>query len=153
MENINEENIEMLADLVALNHERVIGYAKAIGVLNNEQDSDIIAILEKNMQQAQQFKAQLIPLVATEVDMEKEQEVKSHIPWSWGEISTIVGPDPRHAVLSTCVRGEEENSKVYALAIKNMEVVENIIGVVRNQAELQLEAMQALEELLADEQL
>ncbi len=141
----------MLTDLIALNQERITGYAKGIGLLNNEEDSDIIAVLEKNMQQAQQFKAQLIPLVTTEVDVEKEQEVKSHIPWSWGEISTIVGPNPRKAVLSTCIRGEEEHVKVYELAIKNMEAIENIIHAIRNQAKLQLEAKQILEELLEEE--
>lgn len=149
--NIKMENAEILMDLIVINQERTVGYAKAITILDSENDSDLISIFENNSQQAQQFKSQLIPLVHRE-DTSSYEECDPDLQKTyrtWLENVEVHTDEPRKTVLIAVTKGEEENLQIYRIALANLEVMEDsAMEMIRSQAQLQAVVYQNLKDLL-----
>lgn len=151
MENaqMKKENTETIKDLIAANHERVKGYSKAISLLDNGQDSDLISVFENYSQQAQQFKSQLIPLVFKEGEQVDDVEKLGQINQNWLEVADAHGYGSRETVLVACERGERENEKIYSAALDSIQnVEESVMETIRSQAQLQSLAVEHLNQLL-----
>lgn len=139
----------MIMELIAINHDRVKGYSKAISLLDNTRDSDLISVFENYSQQAQQFKSQLIPLVYREGDDMGHEEKIQRLHRNWLEVADAHGYGSRETVLVACEKGEKENEKVYTIALDNIEDVEEVVlDNIRSQAELQVLASEHLHQLL-----
>ncbi|HMR17786.1 MAG TPA: hypothetical protein PKA53_00680 [Sphingobacterium sp.] len=148
---IKKENTEILTDLIVINQERILGYAKAIAGLDSEKDSDLISIFEQYSQQAQQFKSQLIPLVHREGEIPDNtcDPAPEKLYKTWFEASGIVDSNPRESVLIAVIRGEKDNERIYRIALDNLEVVEeNVLEMIRSQADLQSSSHENLRTLL-----
>lgn len=149
--NIKMENVEILTDLIVINKERIIGYAKAIALLDSEKNQDLISLFEKNSHQAQQFKSQLVPLVHRErLFSSEEGDPALHKSYkSWLKTVDSHEPNARTAVLSAVMKGEMENAQIYRIALANLEVMDDsAMEMIRNQAQLQTIIYEDLKEIV-----
>lgn len=148
MEKIGKENQQILLDLAAINQDRVDGYRAAIGILDKELDSQLIAKLEDYMQQAQQFRSALTS-IALYADAERSgQEESRRMPWVITRNSEEGSCPSRASLIDICIQEETECHKVYQLTLKNLEQVDqSVIQLVNGQLEAQAQILSELRDI------
>lgn len=119
MEKIGKENQQILLDLAAINQDRVEGYRTAIGILDKRSDAELIAVFENAMQQAQQFKTELIALAFHAETRRPDEREFSRMPWLITQ-QPRGGPCPsRETLIAICIKEESECQDVYRLSQKS----------------------------------
>ncbi|MGO1788338.1 MAG: hypothetical protein ACTHZ7_14800 [Sphingobacterium sp.] len=145
MEKIGKENQQILLDLVAINQDRVEGYRAAIGILDKRSDADVIAKLENYMQQAQQFKTELIAL-AFHAETRRPNETEfSRMPWSITQQPSGTPCPSRESLIDICIKEETECQEVYRISLKNLEQIEeSVTQIIKAQHEAQASVLEGL---------
>lgn len=145
MEKIGKENQQILLDLAAINQDRVEGYRTAIGILDNRSDAELIAVFENAMQQAQQFKTELIALAFHAETRRPDEREFSRMPWLITQ-QPRGGPCPaREALITICIKEETECQDVYRLSLKNLEQIEDSVAqIIEAQHEAQRKVLEEL---------
>ena len=145
------ENLEMIRDLVAVNQDRYTGYSSIATYLDESKDERILALVEKTMQQSQQYKSQLIPFAYPEQEEGFQPMLEKHIPWSIPAKSSTRLLDQTE-LLSICITAENETLKVYELALKNTEIVDQSLArMIDSQREGLIQTIDELRELCPDD--
>lgn len=146
-----KEDLEMLRDLVAINQDRVVGYSAVASYLNNPADNEFRSLVEEKMQQAQQYKSELIPFALAEHEEGLEPIIEKRIPWPIASRDEA-SPMNKGALLDICIRAEKESFDVYLLALKNTESMENrILRVIESQQQGIRSSITQLQELCLKE--
>jgi uncharacterized protein (TIGR02284 family) len=142
MGNLNDKDTALLKDLIAINNDRIAGYAKAIDLVDAENDVDIISLFEKLGQQSQQFKAALTPLLVREGEQPAETNSSmGKLYRLWMDVRVSIAGEDRYSVLQSCEKGEAVFEKIYTdvwQAAKDMP--EEISAMIKSQLEVQKNA-------------
>ena len=113
----NENLVEVLNDLVQINNDRIIGYEKAVGEVENI-DVDLKAIFNKMADQSRKLKAALATCVATlGGELAEGTTASGKIYRTWmGVRATFTGND-RQTALNSCEFGEDAAQRAYKEAL------------------------------------
>lgn len=149
MENRTEKNTEILNNLIEINNDRIEGYSKAIELLDPAADIDLNSLFEKYIQQSQQFKSELTPLVfKVGENPEDGTRVTGKLFRMWMDIKNTLAGSDRTSILESCERGEDAFKRVYENAWTDEEGLDaDVLSMIRSQAELQLAAHDELKAL------
>ena len=137
MERKNQDNRTMIDKLIGINQNRLIGYSTIASYLQQKTDEDVLALVEKRMQQAQQFKSQLIPFGSQESQKDEQQDSK-YITWPISPKETKEVRE-RSDLINICVAAEKENVEIYQQVVSDSPGMEETLS---RMIESQLEKLQ-----------
>lgn len=142
MYNMEEHKTDTLNMLVEINNDRIEGYNTAISLLPTTAPIAVRSAFENHRDQSIQFNAELKPLIFRENENPDEgTRLSGKIFRIWMDIKAMVSPSTTKSVLETCLRGEEEYTKVYKVALEHTEYLNiPILIIIENQLSLQMEA-------------
>ena len=131
---MNEKTVEILNDLVQINHDRVRGYEKAADETNSD-DADLRALFTDFANESRQYAAELSELVKNlggEPATDSTQRGK--IYRAWMDMKAVVTGSNRKAILGSCEYGEDAAQRQYERALEDSEdLPAEIRQVVQNQ--------------------
>ena len=115
----NEKIIGILNDLIRINHDRVVGYEKAIDELKDE-DADLKTLFHRYTQESKQYASEL----TTEVgrlggDPADGTTNSGKIYRVWMDLKAAVAGKSRQAILENCEFGEDAAQKAYDMALNS----------------------------------
>ncbi|KGE15876.1 PA2169 family four-helix-bundle protein [Sphingobacterium deserti] len=136
---LSDKNIELLNDLIAINNDRIEGYAKAIDLVDKEKDIDIISLFEKIGQQSQQFKAALTPLLVREGERPTEtHNTMGELYRMWMDTRIGIAGDDRYSILAACEKAEAVFEKIYVDIWRGAtDMPEKLVDMIKSQSEVQ----------------
>ena len=131
---MNEKTVEILNDLVQINHDRVRGYEKAAEETNSD-DADLRALFTDFANESRQYAAELSGLVTNlggEPATDSTQRGK--IYRAWMDMKAVVTGSNRKAILGSCEYGEDAAQRQYERALEDSEdLPTEIRQVIQNQ--------------------
>jgi len=112
-----EKVIDILNDLIRINHDRVVGYEKAIEELKAS-DADLKTLFQRYVTESREYAQELTQEVSRVGGDPAEGTTNSgKIYRVWMDLkATITGKD-RKAILENCEFGEDAAQKAYDLAL------------------------------------
>ncbi len=137
MERKNQDNRTMIDKLIGINQNRLIGYSTVASYLQEKSDEDVLALVEKRMQQAQQFKSQLIPFGSQEPQKDEQQDSK-YAPWPISPKETNEVRE-RSTLINICISAEKENVEIYQQVLSDSPGMEDTLS---RMIESQIEKLQ-----------
>ncbi|MCL7987469.1 PA2169 family four-helix-bundle protein [Sphingobacterium sp. lm-10] len=146
----NKECVDLLKRLISANKDRIAGYSEAIQQLNTDSDADLILEFEHYVQESQQFKAQLTPLVYREGDSESEYDAPRIIFTQAADAEQATSH--RESVLQACEQAEKELQHIYKEVNGYNEIIdEHIKDMIKSQSDVQQESYITIANLLENE--
>ena len=116
MEN-NEKTIGILNDLIRINHDRVVGYEKAIDELKDA-DSDLSTLFQRYITESRGYADELTHEVTRLGGDPAEGTTNSgKIYRVWMDLKAVVTGHDRKTVLENCEFGEDAAQKAYDMAL------------------------------------
>lgn len=116
MEN-NEKTIGILNDLIRINHDRVVGYEKAIDELKDG-DSDLSTLFQRYITESRGYADELTHEVTRLGGDPAEGTTNSgKIYRVWMDLKAAVTGHDRKTVLENCEFGEDAAQKAYDMAL------------------------------------
>ncbi|GAA4334139.1 PA2169 family four-helix-bundle protein [Flaviaesturariibacter amylovorans] len=136
----NEKITGILNDLIRINHDRIVGYEKAIDELKDETE-DLRPLFVRYAQESRQYAQEL----TTEVNRLGGEATdgttnSGKIYRVWMDLKAAVTGHDRKAVLENCEFGEDAAQKAYDLALNTDEQLEPSLRdlVVRQKTQLRV---------------
>lgn len=115
----NDNLIEVLNDLIRINHDRVEGYERAIKEAKDS-DADLKAIFSRMAQESKQYAAELTKeVIRRGADPAEGTTNSGKIYRVWMDVKAKFTGHDRKAVLENCEFGEDAAQKAYDLALKS----------------------------------
>ena len=112
-----EKITSILNDLVRINHDRVVGYEKAIDELKNE-DADLKTLFQRYVTESRQFAQELVQEVTRLGGDAAEGTTNSgKIYRVWMDLKAAITGKDRKTILDNCEFGEDAAQKAYDLAL------------------------------------
>ncbi|MFD2599630.1 hypothetical protein ACFSQ3_11760 [Sphingobacterium corticis] len=108
MQYSNQECVELLQSLIEGNRNRISLLSDAIRYLDKDVDKLIIADLENRIQQSQQFKAQLTPLVVREGDNETTANAGDENSNQAAKRAGQKSESTKSTIIASCIAVEED---------------------------------------------
>ncbi|MBD0294719.1 MAG: PA2169 family four-helix-bundle protein [Flavisolibacter sp.] len=136
----SEKIIGILNDLIRINHDRVVGYEKAIEELKDE-DADLRTLFHRYIQESRQFTDELNHEVKRLGGDPADGTTNSgKIYRVWMDLKAIVTGKGRKAILDNCEFGEDAAQKAYDMALNTDEDLEAPLRdlIVRQKAQLKV---------------
>ncbi|MEJ8844085.1 PA2169 family four-helix-bundle protein [Lacibacter sp. H375] len=112
--NTTKENREAIADLVEINNDRIAGYEKAAGFLE-EEDEDLRTLFKDMAAQSQQFISELQPYLD---EPDESTTVRGKLYRAWMDVKNTLSTDDRKSVLSSCEFGEDAALRAYSTVLE-----------------------------------
>ncbi|WP_276372124.1 PA2169 family four-helix-bundle protein [Chryseolinea sp. H1M3-3] len=115
----NEESIEIINDLIKINHDRIKGYEKAIE--NTETtDVELKTLYSRMREESYDYIRELSEYVATlGGDPAGDTTVPGKIYHAWMDVKATFSGNDTKSMLSACEFGEDAAQKAYAKALEN----------------------------------
>ena len=111
--------IGILNDLVRINHDRVVGYEKAIEELKDE-DADLKALFQRYVSESRQFGQELTSEVSRLGGDPADGTTNSgKIYRVWMDLKAAITGHDRKTVLNNCEFGEDAAQKAYDTALNS----------------------------------
>jgi uncharacterized protein (TIGR02284 family) len=115
----NEKVVGILNDLIRINHDRVVGYEKALDELKDE-DADLRTLFQRYITESRQYGQEL----TTEVtriggDPADGTTNSGKIYRVWMDLKAAVTGHDRKTVLNNCEFGEDAAQKAYDTALNS----------------------------------
>src|SRR5688572_5497925 len=115
----NEKQIEIVNDLIRINHDRVEGYEKAIDELKDE-DADLKTLFQRYISDSRQHAGEL----TTEVqrlggDPADGTTNSGKIYRVWMDLKAAITGKDRKTILNNCEFGEDAAQKAYDTALNS----------------------------------
>src|SRR5919112_1260194 len=115
----NEKIIGILNDLIRINHDRVVGYEKAIDELKDE-DADLKTLFQRYITESRQYAQEL----TTEVtrlggDPADGTTNSGKVYRVWMDLKAAITGHDRKTVLNNCEFGEDAAQKAYDTALNS----------------------------------
>lgn len=118
----NEKIIGILNDLIRINHDRVVGYEKAIDELKDG-DSDLSTLFQRYISESRQYAQELTSEVTRLGGDPAEGTTNSgKIYRVWMDLKAVVTGHDRKTVLENCEFGEDAAQKAYDMALNTDDV-------------------------------
>ena len=119
----NEKVIDILNDLIRINHDRIVGYEKGIEELKDG-DADLKILFTRYIQESRQYTDELRHEVTRLGGDAAEGTTNSgKIYRVWMDLKAVVTGNDRKTVLENCEFGEDAAQKAYDLALTTDDVV------------------------------
>ena len=123
MENSNKV-IGILNDLIRINHDRVVGYEKAIDELKGD-DADLIALFHRYIDESRQYANELTQEVSRMGGDAADGTTNSgKIYRVWMDLKAAITGKDRKTILDNCEYGEDAAQKAYDMALNSDEELE-----------------------------
>ena len=115
----NEKVVGVLNDLIRINHDRIVGYEKAIDELK-EGDEDLGMLFRRYTQESKQYTNELTHEVTRLGGDPADGTTNSgKIYRVWMDLKAVVTGHDRKTVLSNCEFGEDAAQKAYDMALNS----------------------------------
>lgn len=115
----NEKVIGILNDLIRINHDRVVGYEKAIDELKDE-DADLKALFNRYTQESKQYATELTHEVTRLGGDPTEGTTNSGKVYRvWMDLKAAITGKDRKTILDNCEFGEDAAQKAYDTALNS----------------------------------
>lgn len=112
-----EKIIGILNDLIRINHDRVVGYEKAIDELKDE-DADLKTLFTKYINQSREYAHELTQEVSRLGGNPADGTTNSgKIYRVWMDLKSTVAGKDRKTILDNCEFGEDAAQKAYDMAL------------------------------------
>ncbi len=112
-----EKTISILNDLIRINHDRVVGYEKAIDELKPE-DADLRTLFNRYVTESRQYAQELTQEVARLGGDPADGTTNSgKIYRVWMDLKATVSGKDRKTILDNCEFGEDAAQKAYDMAL------------------------------------
>ena len=119
-----EKVSSILNDLVRINHDRVVGYEKAIDELKDE-DADLKTLFQRYVSESQKYANELTSEVSRLGGDAPDGTTNSgKIYRVWMDLKAAVSGHDRKTVLANCEFGEDAAQKAYDMALNTEEDLE-----------------------------
>jgi len=113
----NEKVIGIVNDLIQINHDRVVGYEKAIDELKDE-DADLKILFQRYISESRQYTQELTTEVTRLGGDPADDTTKSGKVYRvWMDLKAAITGHDRKTVLSNCEFGEDAAQKAYDTAL------------------------------------
>lgn len=119
LKEINEESVEILNDLVKVNHDRIKGYEKAIE--NTDlMDAELRTLYSRMMEESYDYIRELTERVeALGGEPASDTTVPGKIYHSWMDVKATFTANDTKSILAACEFGEDAAQKAYGKALKD----------------------------------
>ncbi len=115
----NDKAIGILNDLIRINHDRVVGYEKAIDELKTE-DADLSALFQRYITESRQYSQELTAEVTRLGGNPADGTTNSGKVYRvWMDLKAAVTGHDRKTVLENCEFGEDAAQKAYDTALNS----------------------------------
>jgi uncharacterized protein (TIGR02284 family) len=115
----NENVIGVLNDLVRINHDRVVGYEKAIDELKDE-DADLRTLFQRYITESRQYGQELTQEITRLGGNPADGTTSSgKIYRVWMDLKAVVSGHDRKTILNNCEFGEDAAQKAYDTALNS----------------------------------
>ena len=112
-----EKVIGILNDLIRINHDRVVGYEKAVDELKTE-DADLKTLFQRYITESRQYAQELTQEVNRLGGNPADGTTNSgKIYRVWMDLKSAITGKDRKAILDNCEFGEDAAQKAYDLAL------------------------------------
>src|SRR2546423_4795756 len=112
-----EKVIDVLNDLLRINHDRVVGYEKAIDELRDG-DADLRTLFNGFINQSREFSTELSQEIKRLGDEPAEGTTNSGKVYRvWMDLKAAITGKDREAILASCEFGEDAAQKAYDTAL------------------------------------
>ncbi len=113
----NEKVTGIINDLVRINHDRVVGYEKAIEELKDE-DADLKTLFQRYVMESRQYAQELTTEVSRLGGDAAEGTTNSgKIYRVWMDLKAAISGKDRQTILNNCEFGEDAAQKAYDTAL------------------------------------
>lgn len=113
----NEKVTGILNDLIRINHDRIVGYEKAIDELKSE-DADLRTLFQRYIQESRGYADELTHEVTRLGGDPADGTTNSgKIYRVWMDLKAVVTGHDRKTVLNNCEFGEDAAQKAYDMAL------------------------------------
>jgi uncharacterized protein (TIGR02284 family) len=136
----NEKVVGVLNDLIRINHDRVVGYEKAIDELKDE-DADLKTLFNRYINESRQYSQELTGEVTRLGGDPADGTTNSgKIYRVWMDLKAVVTGHDRETVLNNCEFGEDAAQKAYDMALNSDVELETSLRdlIVRQKASLKV---------------
>lgn len=114
-----EKLVGILNDLIRINHDRVVGYEKAIDELK-ESDADLKALFQRYITESRQYAHELTQEVTRIGGSPADGTTNSgKIYRVWMDMKAAISGKDRKTILENCEFGEDAAQKAYDLALNS----------------------------------
>jgi uncharacterized protein (TIGR02284 family) len=114
-----EKIIGILNDLIRINHDRVVGYEKAIDELKAE-DADLKTLFQRYIIESRQYAQELTQEVTRLGGNPADGTTNSgKIYRVWMDLKAAISGKDRKAILDNCEYGEDAAQKAYDIALNS----------------------------------
>src|SRR6476620_7888845 len=115
----NKKVVDILNDLIRINHDRIVGYEKGIEELKDG-DADLKTLFNRYIQECKQYAGELTHEVNRLGGTPSDGTTNSgKIYRVWMDLKAVVAGHDRKTVLENCEFGEDAAQKAYDLALNN----------------------------------
>lgn len=129
----NENDVNVLNDLVAINNDRVTGYKKAIDELKNG-DNDLQSVFNEMITHSEQHLSGLKQKVrALGGDPETGTTTSGKIYRAWMDIKAAFSGNERQTALDNCEYGEDAALKAYKNALEEEDLSAEVRTLITDQ--------------------
>ena len=113
----NDKTVGLLNDLIRINHDRVVGYEKAIDELKDE-DADLKALFQRYITESRQYSQELTSEVTRLGSNPPDGTTNSGKVYRvWMDLKASVAGHDRKTILDNCEFGEDAAQKAYDTAL------------------------------------
>jgi uncharacterized protein (TIGR02284 family) len=113
----NEKVTGILNDLIRINHDRVVGYEKAIDELKDE-DADLKALFHRYVSESRQYAEELTTEVTRLGSDPADGTTNSGKVYRvWMDLKAAIAGKDRKTILNNCEFGEDAAQKAYDTAL------------------------------------
>ncbi len=124
-----KQNREALADLVEINNDRIEGYQKAAGYLEQE-DSDLRNLFNDMAAQSRQFIGEL-QFYLDEAD--QGTTVRGKFYRAWMDVKNTLSSNDRKSALESCEFGEDAALRAYVSALQEDDLSSDVRSLLEKQ--------------------
>jgi uncharacterized protein (TIGR02284 family) len=118
----NEKIVDILNDLIRINHDRIVGYEKGIEELKDG-DADLKTLFARYIQESRQYADELTHEVTRLGGNPADGTTNSgKIYRVWMDLKAVVTGSDRKTVLENCEFGEDAAQKAYDMALNTDDV-------------------------------
>lgn len=115
----NEKVLGIINDLIRINHDRVVGYEKAIDELKSE-DADLSALFQRYISESRQYAQELTTEVSRLGGNPADSTTNSGKVYRvWMDLKAAITGHDRKTVLDNCEFGEDAAQKAYDTALNS----------------------------------
>jgi uncharacterized protein (TIGR02284 family) len=112
-----EKLTSILNDLIRINHDRVVGYEKAVEELKDG-DGDLKTLFQRYIMESRQYAQELTTEVSRVGGDAADGTTNSGKIWRvWMDLKAAIAGKDRKAILENCEFGEDAAQKAYDLAL------------------------------------